>query len=425
MFTRLILYSSIHQNYMYSEINRLLLCMLSAFISFSHSDGNVPLCPPEVLSTASGSYSWLVTSASDMSTLPCPMGPVNVNATRQCDAQGNWLDHDASLCVDEFDLIVTVSVHTAVLSLLHTCICYIEVTWGALLLPQLIYNVHMWPNLRKTTLQPRQQAFFVKVMITVGREIYGARGWCLYLTTVTRDVTMCADIVYGKHFRTHLSQISLVSAKTNSQVPIPGCALLENGICYRYSDFTVANSALQRGTNISISEICAKWLCLIIIIVKILRHLWDILVHIQVLVYVQLRSIWSFIRSIFVVHVQPYYGNKFDVLRSHHSVNCSTQTGIIAGENLSACWNWLTVDRHQKLSGGLADTCRGMRPCVSGWCWSTEHFFYLEFNHHGATLVAYRYLQGHIKVSTLIIIVRCENTYRRMSILTLWSDTKK
>ena len=103
--------------------------MLSAFISFSHSDGNVPLCPPEVLFTASGSYSWLVTSASDMSTLPCPLGPVNVNATRQCDAQGNWLDHDASLCVDEFDLIVTVSVHTAVLSLLHTCICYIEVTW--------------------------------------------------------------------------------------------------------------------------------------------------------------------------------------------------------------------------------------------------------------------------------------------------------
>ena len=27
------------------------------------------------------------------------------------------------------------------------------------------------------------------------------------------DVTTCADIVYGKHFRTHLSQISVVSAK--------------------------------------------------------------------------------------------------------------------------------------------------------------------------------------------------------------------
>ena len=33
--------------------------------------------------------------------------------------------------------------------------------------------------------------------------------------TGTCDVTMCADIVYGKHFRTHLSQISLVSAKND------------------------------------------------------------------------------------------------------------------------------------------------------------------------------------------------------------------
>ena len=31
----------------------------------------------------------------------------------------------------------------------------------------------------------------------------------------TRDVTTCADIVYGKHFRTHLSHISLVSAKND------------------------------------------------------------------------------------------------------------------------------------------------------------------------------------------------------------------
>ena len=33
--------------------------------------------------------------------------------------------------------------------------------------------------------------------------------------TGMRDVTKCADIAYGKHFRTHLSQISLVSAKND------------------------------------------------------------------------------------------------------------------------------------------------------------------------------------------------------------------
>ena len=58
--------------------------------------------------------------------------------------------------------------------------------------------------------------------------------------TGMRDVTMCADIVYGKHFRTHLSQISLVSAKMISLVTVPGCALLKNGMRYRDSDFTVA-----------------------------------------------------------------------------------------------------------------------------------------------------------------------------------------
>ena len=65
----------------------------------------------------------------------------------------------------------------------------------------------------------------------------------------TRDVTMCTDvvygkhfittftdIVYGKHFRTHLSQISL---KMISRVPVRGRALLENAIRYRDSDFTV------------------------------------------------------------------------------------------------------------------------------------------------------------------------------------------
>ena len=57
----------------------------------------------------------------------------------------------------------------------------------------------------------------------------GARGSSPYLITGTRDVTTCADIVYGKHFRTHLSQISLVSAKKNSRVSVPGRALLKNG----------------------------------------------------------------------------------------------------------------------------------------------------------------------------------------------------
>ena len=66
--------------------------------------------------------------------------------------------------------------------------------------------------------------------------------------TSTHDITTCTDIVYGKHFRTHLSQ-----------VPVPERALLENGIRYRDSDLRRVNSALQRGTNISISEIYAKW----------------------------------------------------------------------------------------------------------------------------------------------------------------------
>ena len=58
--------------------------------------------------------------------------------------------------------------------------------------------------------------------------------------TGTCDVTTCADIVYGNHFRTHLSQISLVSAKMISRVPVPGCMLLDNGVRYRDSNYTVA-----------------------------------------------------------------------------------------------------------------------------------------------------------------------------------------
>ena len=48
--------------------------------------------------------------------------------------------------------------------------------------------------------------------------------------TGMRDVTTCADIVYGKHFSTDFSQISLVSAKDDYRVHVPECALLKNGI---------------------------------------------------------------------------------------------------------------------------------------------------------------------------------------------------
>ena len=57
--------------------------------------------------------------------------------------------------------------------------------------------------------------------------------------TGTHDVNTCADIVYGKRFRTHLSQISLVSAKNYSLVPVCGRALLENAIRNHDSDFTI------------------------------------------------------------------------------------------------------------------------------------------------------------------------------------------
>ena len=71
----------------------------------------------------------------------------------------------------------------------------------------------------------------------------------------TRDITTCADIVYGKHFRTHLLQISLVSAKNDfSGTRTWTRVTRERYIHYRDSDFTVANGALQRVTNISISK---------------------------------------------------------------------------------------------------------------------------------------------------------------------------
>ena len=52
--------------------------------------------------------------------------------------------------------------------------------------------------------------------------------------TGMRDVTTCADIVYGKHF------LALFLLKMIPRVPICGRTLLENAIRYRYSDFTIA-----------------------------------------------------------------------------------------------------------------------------------------------------------------------------------------
>ena len=91
----------------------------------------------------------------------------------------------------------------------------------------------------------------------LGGVIYGARGSNLYLMTGIRDVATCANIVHV--YMENISELTfhrLASFLLNmiSQVPVSGRALLENGIHYHDSDFTVVNSALQRGTNISISE---------------------------------------------------------------------------------------------------------------------------------------------------------------------------
>ena len=58
--------------------------------------------------------------------------------------------------------------------------------------------------------------------------------------TGTRDVTTCADIVYGKLSELTFHRLALFLLKMNCRVSVPGRALLENGICYRDSDFTVA-----------------------------------------------------------------------------------------------------------------------------------------------------------------------------------------
>ena len=50
--------------------------------------------------------------------------------------------------------------------------------------------------------------------------------------TGMHDVTTCAEIVYNR--------LALFLLKMISRVPVPGRTLLENGISYRNSDFTVA-----------------------------------------------------------------------------------------------------------------------------------------------------------------------------------------
>ena len=83
-------------------------------------------------------------------------------------------------------------------------------------------------------------------------------GSSLYLMIGTRDVTTCADIVYGKHFRTHFSLISLVSAKNDFSGARPYLDVRYSRTVYAITILTSplrrVNSALQRGTNISISK---------------------------------------------------------------------------------------------------------------------------------------------------------------------------
>ena len=55
--------------------------------------------------------------------------------------------------------------------------------------------------------------------------MYGARGSSLYLMTGMCDVTACADIVYGKHFRLTFHRLALFLLKMISRVPVPGRAL--------------------------------------------------------------------------------------------------------------------------------------------------------------------------------------------------------
>ena len=56
--------------------------------------------------------------------------------------------------------------------------------------------------------------------------------------TGTHDITMCADIIYGNISKLTFHRLASFLLQIISRVPVPGRALLENGLRYRDSDFT-------------------------------------------------------------------------------------------------------------------------------------------------------------------------------------------
>ena len=58
--------------------------------------------------------------------------------------------------------------------------------------------------------------------------------------TGTSDVTTCADIVYGSELTVH--RLASFLLKMISRVPVLECVLLESGIRYCDSDFTIGLS---------------------------------------------------------------------------------------------------------------------------------------------------------------------------------------
>ena len=67
--------------------------------------------------------------------------------------------------------------------------------------------------------------------------------WSLYvlcIVHVTHHNVNKINVVYRKHPKTHLFHITRFLLKITSRGPVPRCVLLENGIRYRDSAFTVA-----------------------------------------------------------------------------------------------------------------------------------------------------------------------------------------
>ena len=81
-------------------------------------------------------------------------------------------------------------------------------------------------------------------------------GLSLYLLTGTSDVIAYTDIVYGTHCKIHLSQTSLFLRPSYQDSCNSGTvctiAILSVPLCR-------AIHALQRGTDISISNVSAEW----------------------------------------------------------------------------------------------------------------------------------------------------------------------